>query len=187
MPNQIEGRKNMNTDKLRQNIIDVIEEGQLKLGYREEAIRLYYPLDSLNRFLGTAHDAQGMTAALHAFAQDCAPDFGEIEISRKGSRFCLTVPPQGAAYVHERINPEGFLAEFIAMIARHGTKIGDVIALFERYSGCVHVEELHNGEFDYLLCFEDGRPDAFIYCITDEGCHLTYHRFTKEDYEAFGF
>ena len=27
----------------------------------------------------------------------------------------------------------------------------------------------------------------YCYCIADEGCHLTYHRFTKEDYEAFGF
>ena len=44
-----------------------------------------------------------------------------------------------------------------------------------------------SGEFDYLLEFEDGKPDAFVYCITDEGCHLTYHRFTREDYEAFGF
>ena len=46
---------------------------------------------------------------------------------------------------------------------------------------------MHNGEFDWLISFEDGQPDAYRYCIADEGCHLTYHRFTKEDYEAFGF
>ena len=63
----------------------------------------------------------------------------------------------------------------------------DVIALFEAYSPCVRVDELRNGEFDFLIRFEDGKPDAFYYCITDEGCHLTYHRFTKEDYEMFGF
>ena len=51
----------------------------------------------------------------------------------------------------------------------------------------MHVEALHNGEFDWLVYFEDGRPDAYCYCIADEGCHLTYHRFTKADYEAFGF
>ena len=25
------------------------------------------------------------------------------------------------------------------------------------------------------------------YCFKDEGCHIIYHRFLKEDYEDFGF
>ena len=177
----------MNTEKLFLNIVDVIEEGQLKLGYRPETIRLYYPLDSLNLFLGTALDAAGMMEALCAFAAKHADKLGAVAVSRKGKRFCLAVPPEGAAYVNARTDKDGFLAKFIAMIARHGTKIEEVIALFEAHSSCVRVDELHNGEFDYLLAFEDGKPDAFYYCITDEGCHLTYHRFTKADYEAFGF
>lgn len=177
----------MNTEKLFANIVAVIQEGQLKLGYREETIRLYYPLDSLNIFLDTALDAAGMTDALHVFAREYADRLGEIAVSRKGKRFCIAVPPQGAAYVNEQTDKDGFLARFIAMVARHGTKIQDVIALFEAFSPCVKVDALHNGEFDYLIRFEDGKPDAFYYCITDEGCHLTYHRFTKEDYEAFGF
>lgn len=177
----------MNTEKLFDNIVAVIEEGQLKLGYREETLRLYYPLDSLNLFLGTAFNAAGMTDALHAFAAEGAGRLGEIAVSRKGKRFCLAVPPEGARYVHEHTDEDGFLARFIAMIARHGTKIEDVIALFKAFSPCVETFELHNGEFDFLIRFGDGKPDAFYYCITDEGCHLTYHRFTKEDYEAFGF
>ena len=177
----------MNTEKLFLNIVAVIEEGQLKLGYRPETIRLYYPLDSLNLFLGTQLDVQGMMDALGVFAAEAADRLGDVAVSRKGRRFCIAVPPEGAAYVDAGTDKNGFLAQFIAMIARHGTKIGDVISLFEEYSSCVRVDELHNGEFDYLLRFGDGKPDAFYYCITDEGCHLTYHRFTKEDYEAFGF
>lgn len=177
----------MNMKKLFRNVVDVIEEGQLKLGYREETIRLYYPLHSLNLFFGTTLDAAGMMDALSAFAKEYADRLGDIAVSRKGKRFCLAVPPQGAAYVNAQTDKNGFLARFVEMIARHGTKIDDVIALFKAYSDCVKVDELHNGEFDYLVCFEDGKPDAFYYCITDEGRHLTYHRFTKEDYEAFGF
>ena len=177
----------MNTEKLFRNVVDVIEEGQLKLGYREETIRLYYPLHSLNLFLQTEHDAAGMMEALHTFAAQSADRLGEIAVSRKGKRFCLAVPPQGAACVHAKTDPNGFLARFIALIARHGTRMEDVIALFREVSSCVQVDELHNGEFDVLIRFEDGRPDSFYYCITDEGCHLTYHRFTREDYEAFGF
>lgn len=177
----------MNTEKLFLNIVAVIEEGQLKLGYRPETIRLYYPLDSLNLFFGTQLDAQGMMDALGMFTAEGADRLGAVAVSRKGKRFCIAVPPEGAAYVDAKTDKNGFLAKFIAMIARHGTKIQEVISLFEAHSSCVRVEELRNGEFDYLLRFEDGKPDAFYYCITDEGCHLTYHRFTKEDYEAFGF
>ncbi len=177
----------MNTEKLFQNVVDVIEEGQLKLGYRQETIRLYYPFHSLNLFLDMQLDAAEMMEALRAFAAEYADRLGEIAVSRKGKRFCLAVPPEGAAYVHARTDKNGFLAQFIALIARHGTTIDDVTKLFRAHSRCVRIEALHNGEFDYLIRFEDGRPDAFYYCITDEGCHLTYHRFTREDYEAFGF
>ena len=114
-------------------------------------------------------------------------ELGEIEVSRKGERFCLAVGPKGAAWVHEHTDPSGFLADFIAAIGRHGCTMDELLAIFRRHGGHVHVETLHNGEFDWLVYFEDGKPDAYCYCIADEGCHLTYHRFTKEDYEAFGF
>ena len=83
--------------------------------------------------------------------------------------------------------PERVLADFIAAIGRHGCTMDELLAIFHRHGERVHVEALHNGEFDWLVYFEDGKPDAYCYCIADEGCHLTYHRFTKEDYEAFGF
>jgi hypothetical protein len=40
-------------------------------------------------------------------------------------------------------------------------------------------------DFDYLVYFEDGRPDAFRYCLTQEGHHIIYHRFTADDYNDF--
>ena len=36
--------QNQSYQKLEQNLIDVILEEQAKLGYRKEAIQLYYPL-----------------------------------------------------------------------------------------------------------------------------------------------
>ena len=80
-----------------------------------------------------------------------------------------------------------FHVEGIECETMHYVTMDELLAVFNRYGDSVHVEELHNGEFDWLISFEDGQPDAYRYCIADEGCHLTYHRFTKEDYEAFGF
>jgi hypothetical protein len=63
----------------------------------------------------------------------------------------------------------------------------DVFAVFRKYSDSVHIESVSHGEFDYLVYFEDGQPDSFRYCLTEEGEHVIYHRFTIEDYRDFSF
>lgn len=172
---------------LAQNLFDAIEEGQLKLGYRPETLRLYYPLASLNALMGASLDRAQMREALARFAQDHRETFGEIAVSNRGDRFCLAVPPEGAAFVHSRTDEQGFLAEFIRTVGRHGATIYELLAVFRRHSDHVVVRRLEGGEFDYLVYFEDGQPDAYRYCIAEEPCHLTYHRFTEADYDAFGF
>ncbi len=174
-------------NELKQNIIDVVQEGLLKLGYRREPIRLYYPLDTLNAFWGTTQNASQMLETLKRFADAEQNTFGSITISQFKNRFCLTIPPEGVEAINAHTDRNGFLAQFIAAIARHDTSIEDLLSIFHRFSDSVVVKPLHNGEFDYLVYFQDGKPDAFYYCITQEPCHMTYHRFTKQDYEAFGF
>ena len=174
-------------DKLRKSMVDAVQEGQLKLGYRNEIIRLYYPLASLCALTGGEKSAAEMLGALEEFAKENEPELGKIEVSHRGERFCLAVPPQGARWVHEHTDPNGFLADFIHAIGRHGCTMEELLAQFHKHSEHVRMEALHNGEFDWLIEFEDGKPDEYCYCIADEGGHLTYHRFTREDYEAFGF
>ena len=38
----------MGKERLEQNLIDQMKEAQLKLGFEEETMRLYYPVASLN-------------------------------------------------------------------------------------------------------------------------------------------
>lgn len=182
-----ERMSNMQFEMLENNIIDMIEEQQLKLGYLDETVRLYYPLSSLNRFLNTEDDEDMMTKHLERFANEVEDRLGKIDISHKKDRFCVAVPPIGAKYVHDRLNTDGFLARFIATVGKHGCTLDDVFAVFHAYSDCVHIEKVDNGEFDYLVYFEDGKPDDYRYCITNEMCHVIYHRYTKADYEDFGF
>ena len=94
-------------DALKKSMIDAIEEGQLKLGYRDETIRLYYPLESLCALTGKKLDAAQMMRELEAFFTEDEAELGKIEISRRGDRFCLAVGPKGAAWVHEHTDPSG--------------------------------------------------------------------------------
>lgn len=177
----------MEFEKLEKNIMAVIKENQIKLGYREETVRLYYPLSSLNRYLGSAFTCEQMQEAMKAFETQFCHQYGKLQISNEDERFCFCLSKEVSAYVHEHTESGGFLYDLIALVSKHETGIDDMIALFHQYSDRVHVEKASHGEFDYLLYFEDGNPDDFRYCITEEGSHLIYHRYTEEDYKDFGF
>lgn len=73
---------------------------QLKLGYRDETIRLYYPLESLCALTGKKLDAAQMMRELEAFFTEDEAELGKIEISRRGDRFCLAVGRRARAWVH---------------------------------------------------------------------------------------
>lgn len=175
----------MNFVKLEQNIIDMIQEEQIKLGYRKETIRLYYPLLSLNRLLEASCSVEQMCEALGPFCAYTKSRLGRIQVSHQKERFCIVIPSQGSEYVHMHMGDTSFIRDFIHTISRHGVTMKEVLQQFCNHSCNVHVEKLENGEFDYLVYFEDGVPDDFRYCLTDEGCHIIYHRFTIEDYDDF--
>jgi hypothetical protein len=177
----------MDFSQLEQNICDVIKEEQIKLGYRREVIRLYYSLTSLNRFLHTELEIGAMRTALGDFCRAVEGKLGKLEVSNEGERFCFCLPPEASEYIYENTPQSGFLYDFIETVSKHGVSIEEVIEQFRRYSDRVHVERVSNGEFDYLVYFEDGQPDSFRYCLTQEGSHVIYHRFTIDDYKDFYF
>lgn len=177
----------MKYSKLENNIIDVLKEEQVKLGYRSETVRLYYPLQSLNRFLEANLNVEEIQAELKLFSQSVKSKLGSIEISHEKERFCLLLPPQSSDFVHAHMNNTEFIYDFVNTVSKHGVTIDEVLEQFYKHSDHVHVEKATHGEFDYLVYFEDGKPDEFRYCITDEGCHIIYHRFTKDDYLDFHF
>lgn len=174
-------------DKLEQNICDVIFEDQIKLGYRSEVMRLYYPLASLNRLLGREFSREEMEEAMCGFADEVKERLGVVEVTCAKERFCFKIPPEGVDYVHRNRNENEFLVSFIQAVSGHNCKIEDLYGIFRRYSDNVYIGKMKEEEFDYLLYFRDGKPDDYRYCIAFEGCHTTYHRFTPGDYREFGF
>lgn len=171
---------------LLKNLTDVLLESQIKLGFTDNPVSLYYPLDSLCRMLGISADAGEVDAILASL-----PDIplGRIAVTRNGERYGLTIPAEGVRYVHEHVRDSGFLTEFIHLLAshHHGITIEEILAVFRKYSTHVVCKEVTDDEFDYLLYFEDGTPDDYRYLISMEMGHAAYHRFTPADFQAFGF
>lgn len=173
-------------ENLEQNLIDTIKEFEIKLGYSENSIKLYYPLSSLNHLLGAELDIEQAEEKLGEFAKAVCDKFGKLEYSHYGKRFCITLAPEAAKYVRENVRDNGFLRELIETLQGKCT-LDDIKQVFSHYSDKVVCEKSDNPEFDWLLYFEDGKPDAYVYCIKSEFGVYTYHRFTHEDYKAFEF
>ena len=178
----------MNYEKLERNIIEVMEEQQLKLGFDGNAVYLFYPLSSLASLLDVCNEEKTILAALKAFCVHVRGRLGDIRCELRDGRVSFEVPAAGCEYVKRHLDENGFIARLIGMVAGHHAHLQDVIALFKEYSANVQVEKMPAGEeFDYLVYFEDGEPDGFYYCLKEEMGHVTYHRFTREDYCSFGF
>ena len=177
----------MEYKRLEQSLIDIVKEEQAKLGYRKEDVRLYYPLSTLNHFFDTEDTVEEMAERLTHLPEDMKARLGEIAVTHKKDRFCFHIPEQGSEYVHEHTAENEFIKELVEIVGKHGCKMEDIIALFKQHDKNMFVEEIHNGEFDYLIRFSEENEDPYYYCFHDEGCHIIYHRFLPEDYEDFGF
>ena len=200
---------------LERSLIDVIEEEQAKLGYYREDIRLYYPLSSLNHFLGTDVNADKMQKILEGTGENVdetrnivegkeagsataepivagmnarlSDKLGMVEVSHRGDRFCFHILPEGVEYVHENTKENEFIRELVNLVAKHGCTIDQIYELFTAHSDRVGREKMDNGEFDERIWFQDDADDPYYYCFKQEGGHMIYHRFLPEDYEDFEF
>ncbi len=174
----------MNCEQLEKNVIDVLCEQQLKLGFLPGDIRLYYPPRSLAALLNIKADKAELTRALETeFADFVDSRLGRPEIGDDGDRLCLCFPETAGQWVREHMPEHAFLEAFIQLIGSHHAGMEEVLALFRQY-GRVRVEPLPEGEQGTLVYFEDSIPDDYRYCLTEEMGHVGYHRFTPQDFAA---
>lgn len=177
--------------KLEKNLIDIIKEQQIKLGYCDEEVRLYYPLSSLNHFFGAEEDAETMLERLQPSSQpeEFKEKLGNVEVTQSKGRFCFLISKEGGKYVHENAAADSFLAGLIVYVGGHDCTMQGIFDLFHAYSNNVVIEKAGDDEFDYVIYFGHGAEkgqtvdsDEYYYCFKDEGCHIIYHRFLPEDY-----
>ncbi len=183
----MENKQQVGFRRLESNLIDVIKESQIKLGYDYGSLQFFYPVVTLNHLLGTDLDSDKMQEYLDAFDKYAGEKLGKVEHAHRKDRFSFKVSADGVKYVHEEIDTPKFLVELIELTAHHGCTFDAIFALFHKYSDDVICEKMNNGEFDYMVRFAKDEPDDYRYCFHEEGEHIIYHRFKKEDYDDFAF
>lgn len=170
---------------LEKNICDTIHEGQVKLGYVDESIRIYYMLGSLNGLLGTAiTEPEEMEEALLVFPELVKEHLGTVTVSRDGVRFCFQVSREGVSYINDTYQDNQFLRELIRVVQNPFCTIEEIQKVFLEKSDQVICEKKTDEEFDYVINFTDPGIDEFYYCFSIGEMGAYYHRFTAGDYAS---
>lgn len=174
-------------ETLEKNLIDVIKESHIKLGYTNNSIGIFYPPSSLGNMLNAPCAVSALKRTLAEFCKFENQRIGEVSVSYypDDDRFGITVSAKAVTFIHENIPDPQFLKDFISNI--HSCRsIEDITVIFKRYSDKVCCEHIESEEFDYLIYFADGIPDDYRYCIQFEMGHASYHRFTQSDFDELG-
>lgn len=138
---------------LKKHIIDTIKEWQLKIGYREGNMKLYYPGESLDVLLGNVRNTtvneklaeEELLSILNTFCEEAEPQLGRIKISGSYERYCLEIPAKGCAFVAGKVPEPEFLKRFLEVITHHGNSMEQIRECFAAYAeehGTAYVEDI---------------------------------------------
>ena len=101
----------------------------------------------------------------------------------------MTIPDEGCKYVAEKVATPAFLMSFLQVITTPGKNMADVANCFEKYAAICGTEvvrevfeEEDHGE-SYAFYMKDASVESYVYCVEKDEFGLTYHRFTRADYE----
>lgn len=171
--------------RLLKNIKDAIHEGQVKLGYVDEIVRMYYMEPSLLHLLGVHQEGlKNLDEVLVEFELWCKEKDELINVSKDGKRFCFTVSRELSKKIYETYEDNGFLQQLAKTLQNRPCNIDDILNVFYSQSDKVICEKCEGMEFDYVISYEDPEIDEYKYCFTIDEMHAYYHRFTEFDYQS---
>ena len=163
----------MTAKLLEKHITDTIREWQVKIGYEGGTMKLYYPAESLRRSL-SLDETEDLDAALAAFCKEVQPRLGTLAISAVKDRYCMEIPE--------------LLQNLLQVITTPGNTMEQVRNCFSSYAEKMHTTVEENAseehEMGHVFSFSDPSVDEYCYCVEENEFGLTYHRFSREDYEA---
>lgn len=169
-------------EDLEKNLCDTIKEWELKIGCSKDPIALYYPSETLLALLGMDSDRKAaLDQELQNFSRQVESRLGKLEISEKQGRYCIRIPREGSAYIHQHITANPFLIRFLQVLTKAGSTLEDVEAVFLEFS-TEAVKEKDGA--DTIFYFKNPEIDEYVYCVEEDEFGLEYHRFTRSDYQA---
>lgn len=162
----------MDGKSLYAQIVSTVLEMQAKLGSSDGSCTMYYPYEG---------DVESIRKEFFDTAGD---SLGDVEFDVASGRLRITVPEYGCKEISKMPIPKTL--EYMISAVRDRKSLAVVKNEIKELFPGSEWTDTDNGEFDAKVTFADD-TDPFVYCLHDECGQLIYHRFSKEDYRAFGF
>lgn len=184
---KMEDRKIQGFLHLERNLVAMIYEGMVKIGYHKgERQSIYYDYDLLCYLL----DIEEQVVAEHVdilprlmeFCEFISAHLGKVKVTMEKGRYKITVPEEGVDTIFEENKENTFLVELIATLRKKDCDIEEIKNVFYTYSDEVVCEPSEHAEFDYVVYFKDTTIDEFKYCFTFDVMGRYYHRLTEYDF-----
>ena len=177
----------MTGNVLEKHITDTIREWQVKIGYEGGSMKLYYPAESLRRSLSLS-EQDDLNQALSCCCKEVQPRLGNLAISDNNNRYCIEIPEEGCIYIEKEIPVPELLQNLLQVITTPGNTMNEVRKCFSDYAVKMHTTVRENAseehEMGHVFSFADPSVDEYCYCVEENEFGLTYHRFSREDYQA---
>ncbi len=172
---------------LSDHIIDTLKEWELKMGQIDSDIRLYYPPDSVCDFLGLPlqMEEQVLIAKVKEYLNTQTPFLGVVKVvPAKDHRIGVVIPREGSTYVAEHMDTPVFLQNLLQVLKQQSLQaIKDYFADYAGKHGGQMIEETEDDGIGCVLYFDKDDIDPYVYCFDSDAFGVTYHRFSRSDYE----
>jgi len=159
----------MNGDSLFRRVVETVQEVCLKVGDVMGSVSLYYPCEDdvekvISEFLSASRGYDGITA-------EGLPNRIRVTVSEEDCVRMSELPVKDTmkdvvTLIKDGLTPDEFRREILA-----------------KYKGA-RITDSNQLDHDWVLTFPD---DDDVYCLTSEMGRLTYHRFYRDEYLAFGY
>ncbi len=162
----------MNGRDLLQRTVTTIQEMYLKIGDTNGIVSLYYPVgDDEERIKAEFREAAGN-------------EFPDIVLESLPQRVRIIVSEKDCERISKMPMKET-MRDMTSLVNKHAPIDEFRKLIDEKYPGSIMVKSQYI-DFDWLIRFQD-ELDEDIYCLAEEVGQVTYHRFSKEEYLAFGY
>ena len=163
------------------SICDNLQETFEKLGYSETEVSFNYPPKTLKTLFGNRGMSDGELAdRLCGFAHEQEGKLGRISFRKNGDVFLLTVPREGARFVHTERKPDPFLSALVRVTMTFFATKEDVHRVFLDTGRPFTVRPFSEPDLDEVIFFTD--RDSYCYCFSYGEERPELHRLLPEDF-----
>lgn len=170
---------------LERHVTDTLKEWQVKLGDFQTGTRLYYPKNSLCEYLNQEEDIDDEMLCIKAerHLMDRADYLGDVTVTAEGDRFCFFIGREGCEYIAGNIPVPEFLCGFLKVLEHQD--MAEIRGYFAYYADKFHTAYIEEKDDDggTIFYLEDEEIEPYVYCVDENEFGITYHRFSRDDYE----